>query len=169
MIIGGLAAIARGVVRHTDDADATVWSVDLDLPRLLATLSRRGIVGRITDVEAFAAESQVLLLVHEPTGVPMDITLAWLPFERAALSRAEIVSVAGIHIPIATAQDLIIYKTVAWRDRDKRDVEDLLRLHRGKVDLEYVRETIDAFAQAIDEPERASELEALIARADSEP
>lgn len=168
MIIGGLAVIARGVVRHTDDADATVWAADINLSRLLETLHGRGIVGRIDDVEAFAAQSQVLLLVHEPTGVPIEVSLAWLPFERDALGRAETISVAGVDIPMATAQDLVIYKTIAWRDRDRQDVEALLRLHRRDIDLDYVRARIAEFAGALEEPERLDELEALIARIDRE-
>jgi predicted nucleotidyltransferase len=168
MILGGLAVIARGVVRHTDDADATVWAAGLDLRALLDGLRRRGIVGRIDDVEGFAAQSQVLLLVHEPTGVPMDLSLAWLPFERDALGRAEMVSVAGVQIPIATAQDLIVYKTVAWRDRDRQDVEALLRLHRSAIDLNYIRERVAEFADAIEEPERLAQLDALLRAIDGE-
>ncbi len=168
MIIGGLAVIARGVVRHTDDADATVWAADVDVPRLLRALREHGIVGRIPDVEAFATQSQVLLLVHQPSGVPMDVSLAWLPFERDALARAQTVSVEGVDIPMATAQDLIVYKAIAWRDRDQRDVEELLRLHRSSVDLAYIRDRVVEFAEAIDEPERRGQLDAIVARVDRE-
>ncbi len=168
MIIGGLAVIARGVVRHTDDADATVWASDVDVPGLLRALRSHGIVGRIPDVESFAAQSQVLLVVHQPSGVPMDVSLAWLPFERDALARAQIVSVEGVEIPMATAQDLIVYKAIAWRDRDRRDVEDLLRLHRSSIDLAYIRDRVAEFAEAVDEPERLGQLDAIVARVDSE-
>lgn len=168
MIIGGLAVIARGVVRHTDDADATLWAPDVELPALLRTLSKHGIIARIDDIEAFAAQSQVLLLVHKPSGVPMDVSLAWLPFERDALSRAETVSVGGVEIPMATAQDLIIYKAIAWRERDRRDVEELLRLHRSAVDLSYIRDRVAEFAEAIEEPERLSELDSIVARVDQD-
>jgi predicted nucleotidyltransferase len=168
MIIGGLAVIARGVVRHTDDADATIWAPDVEVGALLDSLRHHGIVGRIDDVEAFAAHSQVLLLVHEPTGVPMEVSLAWLPFERDALGRAETITVERVDIPVATAQDLIVYKTIAWRDRDRHDVEALLRLHRSEVDLDYIRERVAEFAEAIEEPERLAELDALVARVDGE-
>jgi len=167
MIIGGLAAIARGVVRHTDDADATLWAADVDVSRLLDTLRRHGIVGRIDDVQAFAAQSQVLLLVHQASGVPMDVSLAWLPFERDALARAQIVSVGEVDIPMAIAQDLIIYKAIAWRDRDKRDVEELVRLHRSAIDLAYIRDRVAEFAAAIEEPERLAEFEAIVASIDA--
>jgi hypothetical protein len=168
MIIGGLAVIARGVVRHTDDADATVWAANVDVPELLRALCAHGIVGRIPDVESFATQSQVLLLVHQPSGVPMDVSLAWLPFERDALTRAQTVTVEGVDIPMATAQDLIVYKAIAWRDRDQRDVEELLRVHRSSIDLAYIRDRVAEFAEAIDEPERLDQLDAIVARVDRE-
>lgn len=168
MIIGGLAVIARGVVRHTDDADAAVWAADVELPRLIDTLRKHGIEGRIDDVEAFAAQSQVLLLVHRSSAVPMDVSLAWLPFERDAIARAQTVSVGDVDIPMATAQDLIIYKAIAWRDRDKQDIEALLRLHRSAIDLAYIRDRVAEFAEAIEEPERLTQLDAIVARVDRE-
>jgi predicted nucleotidyltransferase len=125
-------------------------------------------VGRIPDVESFAAQSQVLLLVHQQSGVPMDFILAWLPFEREALARAQPVSVDGVEIPMATAQDLIIYKVIAWRERDRRDVEELLRLHRSGIDLDYIRGRVAEFTEAIDEPARLGELDAIVARVDGE-
>lgn len=168
MIIGGLAVITRGVVRHTDDADATVWAADIDVSGLLRALRARGIVGRIPEVEAFATQSQVLLLVHQPSGVPMDVSLAWLPFERDAIARAQTVRVEGVDIPVATAQDLIVYKAIAWRDRDRHDIEELLRLHRSSVDLAYIRDRVAEFAEAIDEPERVNQLDGIVARVDRE-
>lgn len=168
MIIGGLAVIARGVVRHTDDADATVWAPGVDVAHLLTTLRRHDIVGRIKDVESFAVQSQVLLLVHTPSGVPMDVSLAWLPFESDAIARAQTVSVGGIDVPMATAQDLIVYKAIAWRERDKRDIEDLVRLHRSAIDLAYIRDRVREFAEAIDEPERVLDLDAMLERVDRE-
>jgi predicted nucleotidyltransferase len=96
----------------------------------------------------------------------MDVSLAWLPFESDAISRAQLVSVGGVDVPIATAQDLIVYKAIAWRARDKRDIEDLLQLHRSQIDLVYVRDRVREFAEAIDEPERVLELDAMLERVD---
>jgi len=53
---------------------------------LVRALSEEGIRGRIADMEAFAAKSPVLLLVHEPSGTPMEVSLAWLQSEREAVS-----------------------------------------------------------------------------------
>jgi predicted nucleotidyltransferase len=164
MLIGGLAVIARGVPRDTDDIDATVWAPGVELDDLLAALGEEGITGRIPDLDAFARRSQVLLLQHEPTGTPLEISLAWLPFEEEAMARAETLVLGGARLPVAVAEDLVVYKVVAWRDRDRADVERLLAAHRGAIDLDRVRGLVRQFAEALDEPERVAEFERLVRR-----
>lgn len=164
MIIGGIAVIARGVPRQTIDIDATVWGEATSLEDLLAGLEAHAIVPRIPDAEEFARRRQVLLLEHRPTGTTLEISLAWLPFEREAIERAGPVTLRGVEIPVAQAQDLIVYKFVAWRDRDKDDIERLLLLHGGGLDLDRIRHLARQFAEALEEPERLAELEALLRR-----
>ena len=113
MIIGGMAVIARGVSRLTDDVDATIWAEGLEVAAVLDVLGRHGIVGRIPDAADFARTHQVFLLEHEDTGTPMELSLGWLPFEREAMARAEVFELIGVAVPIARAEDLVIYKGVA--------------------------------------------------------
>jgi hypothetical protein len=165
MLIGGIAVIARGVTRNTDDVDATVWASEVTLERLIECLDAEGIAGRIPDLEEFAATRQVLLLRHEASGTPMEVTLAWLPFEREAIGRAEEIDLGGVRLPVAAAGDLIVYKTVAWRDRDRADVERLLRLHGAAIDLDRIRALVAEFAEAIEEPGRIHDFEQLVRKA----
>lgn len=164
MIIGGLAVIARGVPRLTIDIDATVWGNDASLDRLFSELERHHIVPRIEDARKFAEHRQVLLLVHQPTGTPLEVSIAWLPFEEEALQRASPVSFGGVEVPVARPEDLIVYKVVAWRDRDKDDVERLLVLHHDTIDLERVRKLVREFAEALGDPKRVEEFETLLRR-----
>lgn len=164
MIIGGIAVIARGVPRQTIDIDATVAAADLDLDEVLVTLAAHHITPRIENARAFARERQVLLLRHAPTGTPLEVSLAWLPFEMEALARATVVDFGGVRVPVATAEDLIVLKAVAWRDRDRGDIERLLLLHASEVDLDRVRALVAEFAAAIDEPERMGDFDALVRR-----
>jgi len=165
MIIGGIAVILRGVARQTNDVDATVWAEGLDVERVLTTLGRHGIGGRIADVADFARAHQVFLLRHADTATPMELSLAWLPFEQTALRRAETLDVEGLRVPVAAVDDLIVYKSVAWRDRDRADIERLLQLHADRIDLTYVRGAVAEFARVLHEPERLREFERLIERA----
>jgi Nucleotidyltransferase of unknown function (DUF6036) len=164
MIIGGVAVIARGVPRQTIDVDGTVWAEALDLDRLFDALRGHGLVPRIADARDFARQRQVLLLRHEASGTPVEVSLAWLPFEREALERATVEDIAGVSVPVASAEDLIIYKTVAWRDRDRSDVERLLVLYGSEVDLDRIRSIVGEIASVLDEPGRLAEFEAIVRR-----
>jgi hypothetical protein len=163
MIIGGLAVIARGVPRQTVDIDATVAADGLDVEAFLRVLGEQGIVPRIEHALEFARERQVLLLRHDPTGTPLEISLAWLPFELDALARATVISFGGVRVRMATAEDLVVYKAVAWRDRDRADIERLLLIDEH-VDIERVRTLVKQFAEALDEPERLAGFDAIVAR-----
>jgi predicted nucleotidyltransferase len=70
--------------------------------------------------------------------------------------------VEGTALPVANVEDLLVYKAVASRERDQRDIRELLALYSGELDLERVRRIVGEFAEAIDEPERVSTLEQLI-------
>jgi len=164
MILGGIAVIARGVPRLTVDIDATVWGESVALEELFTSLAAQDIRPRIPEAEEFARRRQVLLLVHTPSGTPLEVSVGWLPFEREAILRAETVDFGGVPISVARPEDLIVYKAVAWRPRDQEDVERLLVLHGDQIDLDRVRELVRQFADALGEHERFREFEALVRR-----
>ena len=163
MLIGGMAVIARGVPRLTRDVDATVAGGAMDLAALVAALAAHELVPRIEDAIDFAAAHQVLLLRHAPSGVDVDLSIAWLPFEQEALDAAEQLDVGGVSLPVARPEDLVVYKAVAFRPQDQQDIERLLSLYGGTIDLERVRRIVGEFAIAIDEPDRVRNLDAIIA------
>lgn len=165
MLIGGVAVIVRGVPRQTVDIDATIWAEGLDAEALVGLLARHHIEPRIADALAFARQHQVLLLRHQPSGTPLEVSLAWLDFEREALERATFEDVGGVHLRVATAEDLIVFKAVAWRDRDRADIERLVAAHPEELDLARIRRLVQEFSEALEEPERVAAFEALLTRA----
>lgn len=165
MLIGGIAVIARGVPRTTLDIDVVVQAEHLDLDRALTVFGRHGFTPRIPDARQFAEAHQVILLRHEASGTPVDVSLAWLPFEHEALARATPIDFGGPILPVARVEDLVVYKAVAWRERDRADIERLLAAHPGEVDVARVRSLVATFAALLDAPERVAEFDALLARA----
>ncbi len=165
MVIGGIAVIARGVPRATVDVDATVWGASVSLDDLFATLAHHEILPRIAEAEDFARRRHVLLLQHGPSGTPLEVSLGWLPFELEAMERATRVDLGDLSIPVPQVQDLIVYKAVAWRERDKEDIERLLVLHQNEIDLDAVRDLVRQFAEALEDPKRVEEFEALVQKA----
>jgi predicted nucleotidyltransferase len=103
-----------------------------------------------------------LLLRHAPSGGDIDISLASLPFELETIAAAEQIDIGGVRVPVARAEDLIIYKAVAFRPQDQQDIERLLTLHSKHIDLPRLRRVIDEFAQAMEEPERVKQFDRIV-------
>ncbi len=154
MVIGGIAVVAHGLPRATIDVDATLAAANTDTGNVLRVLERHGFVARIPEAESFARRHQVLLLVHQASGVPLDLTFAWLPFEEEALSRARAVAFPGVDVPVVALDDLLIYKLVASRPRDLDDVERLFAAHRHAVDVDRVSRAIADFSALLDDTSR---------------
>jgi hypothetical protein len=165
MLIGGIAVIACGVPRATRDVDATVSAETGNLEDFLRIFEKHEVGPRIDDAQTFAQANQVLLLRHAPSGVDVDVSLAWLPFELEAIDASDKLLVGEVRVPVARPEDLVIYKAIAWRPQDQQDVERLLTLHGDRMDLVRVRRVVTELAAALEEPERTSELERVIQRA----
>lgn len=165
MIIGGVAVIAAGVPRQTIDIDATILGRQAALEDVISAFERHQIAPRIEDARAFARDHNVLLLVHRPTGVTVEVSFGWLPFEQEALSRSVEIAIGDLAIRVARPEDLIVYKAAAWRDRDRSDIERLLTLHLETVDLRRVRSLVAEIAAALDDPNRIRDFDEIVARA----
>jgi hypothetical protein len=151
MIIGGLAVIAHGHVRTTEDIDVTVSGALVTAQTVIDLAVRHRIRSRIDDPVAFAERTQVLLLVHEPTGVEVDLSLAWIPFEEEALTRRQVVPFGGTTIRVCHPDDLIIYKLVAARPLDLEDARQLVLRHGAALDRERIQRTLAGFDQILDD------------------
>lgn len=102
--------------------------------------------------------------MHADSDTPLDVSLAWLPFETSAIERAETMELGGVQAPVATVDDLLVYKAIAWRPRDRDDIERLVAAGHS-IDVERVQRTVQELAEALEEPERARVFAELIARA----
>lgn len=98
-----------------------VWLPDHDAwPAFLARGASYGIVSRIPDALDFALRSRVLLLRHEGSGIPIDVSLGALPFEENAVRRAVPTDVGGLRVPLPVPEDLLVMKALAHRTRTSR-------------------------------------------------
>jgi uncharacterized nucleotidyltransferase DUF6036 len=136
----------------------------LEPDRILEVAETHGVGSRIQDAARFARVHQVVLLEHKASGVPIDLTLASLPFEERAIKSSHEISYAGVRIRIPEPDDLLVYKLVAARPRDLEDAEKLLLLYGSRLDLDRIRATIREFADALDDPQRLETWDALVAR-----
>lgn len=163
LIIGGIAASILGRPRVTRDVDALVLMDEKDWGGFLTAGSKFGFVARITNPLDFARKAKVLLVRHEPSGIDVDITFGALSFEKEAIANAVWVDIKGVHLPLPTAEDLIIMKAVAHRPRDLADIESIIDAHK-KLNLRRIRRWVREFSTAIEMPEIFNDLEKILVR-----
>ena len=124
-LFGAQAAILRGVVRLTADVDVTVLATQ-PTARIVAALEAASFSLRAGNEDDFVARTRILPMVHDPTGLPVDIVLGGPGLEEEFARRAELIEIGNRKIPVATATDLATMKVIAGRPKDLRDVADLL-------------------------------------------
>ncbi|HSF16204.1 MAG TPA: hypothetical protein VLK65_11695 [Vicinamibacteria bacterium] len=101
---------------------------------------------------------------YEPTGTPIDLSLAWLDFENEAIQASSEIDYADVRIPVAQAEDLVIYKVVAFRPRDIDDAEKLIDLHGRGIRVKRVRRLVQHFCEILEDTARLETLDRLLRR-----
>ena len=140
--VGGVAAIAHGVVRYTNDLDLVMAFDEANLRRGVEALESLGFKAKIpVNAEAFskaenrrrwAEEKQMLVFqmaLFSEDDLPIDIFIE-PPFDfEEEFSRAFRCELApDLFVPVVAVDRLIAMKRVAGRPRDLDDIAQLLRL-----------------------------------------
>jgi predicted nucleotidyltransferase len=160
-LIGGVAVALTANPRMTRDVDALVLLGQTPIDSLLSAASSHGIAPRIEDAQAFAARHNILLLVHEPSGVTIDVSLAVLPFEERAVADAREVEAAGTCVRILRPEDLIVMKAIAHRPLDLHDIDGIAAVS-ADLDRRRVLDELRPFAEALDSPDLVEEVRRLL-------
>lgn len=161
-LIGGVAVALVSRPRTTKDIDVLAFPDEKHLGTFLASGAAHGILPRIAEALAFAARSRVLLLRHDPTGVPIDLALGALGFERDVVGRAARLDLGGFFVPVATPGDLVVLKAIAHRPVDAADIDAILSTH-PEVDVAAARRAVAEFAGLLESPEILEDLDRVIA------
>lgn len=156
--IGGIAVQRWGEPRFTRDADLSLLAGFEGEVRFIDPLLDR-YAPRIGEARAFALENRVLLLRHE-NGTPLDIALAAFPFEQEVIGRAtEFATYVGRPIPVCSAEDLIVYKAFASRDRDWADLEGVVQRQGSAIDRAVVIDRLIPLVEIRGDPSIVPKLE----------
>jgi len=160
--IGGLAVQRWGTPRFTQDVDLTlVTGFGFEEPYVDALLQR--FTGRVRDARNFALQHRVLL-ARTAGGVDLDIALGALSFEDGAVARATPWQVnEQVALTTCSAEDLLVHKVFAGRDRDWADVESILIRQHGRLDLDHVRRELAPLLGFKDDTQAMGRLEQMIA------
>lgn len=135
--IGGLANQRWGDPRMTQDVDLTLLTGFGSEASYVDDLLS-GFAPRIPDARDFALRHRVLLL-SSALGVPIDLSLGAMPFEAAAVERASGWRAGeGLTLLTCSAEDLIVFKAFAGRERDWGDIEGVILRQGPHLDRERI-------------------------------
>lgn len=159
--IGGLAVLRWGEPRITRDVDLTVVTGFGDEEPVVSSLLA-AFPARVADPAPFARETRTLLL-RAANGVPLDVALGALPFEERAAGRASDHRLGvGASVRVCGAEDLVVMKAFAGRDRDWADIEGIARRQGRRLDVELVMRELEPLLAAKEAPADGARLRALV-------
>jgi len=141
--IGGLAVNVWSIPTPTYDIDLCADVTLDDVPALVADLDRAGYVPPTTSwIESIGQARFREFTVHWPFQGGLraaDIFLATDAFQKSALTRRRLVELdAGFEAYVISPEDLLLYKLVAYRNKDRAAIERLLTV-QPTMDWSYVR------------------------------
>jgi hypothetical protein len=135
--IGAIAVQRWGEPRLTQDVDLTVLSgfgPEAEYADALLAAYR----SRIPDAREFAVQRRVVLL-EAASGVPIDVSLGGIPFEERVVERSSPWDIGAAELlATCSAEDLVVLKAFAGRDKDWLDVEGVVTRQGPALDAALV-------------------------------
>lgn len=151
MVIGGLAVGIWGIQRDTRDVDIAVAVDSRAVGPLLSALEPQ-ITWISPEAEELAAATGIIRFRHRST-MTVDLGVSETPYLLGAIERAVDIDVDGRSVKFCTAEDLILHKLLADRDRDRDDIRGVIRRQKKKLDRKYLDPLVHQLAEATTRPE----------------
>jgi hypothetical protein len=166
-IIGGLAVIRWGEPRATQDVDISLLTGLGKEEKIVDGLLSQ-FEGRIPDARQFALENRVLLC-KASNGVPLDVSLAGFPFEEQVVARASNFKFAPrVSLVTASAEDLIVLKAIADRDKDWVDIRGIIERQGEQLEWDYIVRELTTLCELKEDAGPLEHLKALRKEADQD-
>lgn len=150
---GGAHALAYyGTPRATHDIDLNVFVAASRADEVLAVLEAIGVSTAGQQQRAHIDRDGQVRLFWERT--PLDLFFSYDPLHDHSMNRRRRVDFGGDEIHVLSAEDLIVYKIVFDREKDWRDLAEVVFAAGGDLELDYVRGWLDRIIAA-DDPRHA--------------
>ncbi len=161
-LFGAQAAMLHGAARLTADVDATIELAERPVSLLVHALRRHGFEPRIGDADDFVARTSVLPAAHVASGMAVDLVVAGTGIEMLFFERSGRHTIEGVSIPVASAEDIVVMKVLAGREKDLEDVAAIIAAQGAGLNLALVRTTLSELEQALDRRDLLPLLERLV-------
>lgn len=150
MVIGGFAVSLLGRHRATKDIDAVAVIPNESWRPFVASGKKFHFQPRVKDWYPLAQQTMVILLEHNPSRTPIDLSVGGTEFEQQAIAHAEPTMLKRLKVPLVRVSDLLVFKAIARRPVDWADIDNLLTTH-SLVDHKYVEGWLSQFADILED------------------
>jgi hypothetical protein len=156
-VMGGVAVSFWGLPHFTHDIDVAVGVSATDTRAFLEGLEGEGYIVpdpfRTGWTDRLAGTRTLVVKRFAGGHVwDVDVFLEESDFVRSVLVRRQLVDLDGRLTPLVSVEDLVLFKLLAWRDKDRGHLHDLL-LVVGELDQAYLL----AWADRLDVRDRLAE------------
>ena len=104
-----------------------------------------------------------MILIQTQSGIALDIGMGALEFEVDSVQRASIWKISELFsIRTCTADDLVVHKAFASRDRDWLDVEGILMRQGKKLNLPQIFAALRPLVELKEDPDILPRLECMM-------
>jgi hypothetical protein len=163
-LFGAQAVIVWGRPRLTADVDVTVALAPAEVERILPPLEAASFDPRPEHPSDFVLKTRILPLIHQPTGIPVDLVFAGPGLEMEFLENAREIDISGLEIPVISPEDLVIAKVLAGRPKDMEDAESVVAEQADALDLGRIRHWLGRLEEALDRRDLLPEVECMVER-----
>ena len=96
---------------------------------------------------------QLRELLQSGRGVGLDVALGGLPFEERCVQRASLCELdEGCVLTVCSAEDLVVHKAFAGRDRDWSDVDTIIRRQGAKLNQRQIFDELTPLVALKEDP-----------------
>ena len=155
-VFGAQAVNLHGFPRATADLDLTIELGKLSIADLIARLTKAGFELRFAD-PAFVQASRVIPIVHQASGLPIDLVIGGPGLEQRFLDEVELHSIERRTIPVLSVENLIVTKLLAGRPKDLEDVRELLAVRGRELAIARIEELLSLLERALDQSDLRSQ------------
>ncbi len=150
MVMGGQAVLLYGEPRLTRDIDIALGIGVEGLSNVKKIIRTMGLKILVKNDKDFVAKTMVLPVLDRESGIRIDFTFSYLPYERQAIERAKDIKLGRTSVRFSSLEDLVIHKVIAGRARDLDDIRSIL-LKNPKYDSRYIEKWLAEFDQSLGE------------------
>ena len=147
-LIGGIANQIWGQARFTYDIDIKVFVPDTNYRDVRETL-----ISAFPESGRPELPMNPLIVSVKIHTVIVDFLLTTPGYEEQIVTRAVPSNIADVPVWVCSAEDLIIQKALANREKDWQDIEGVVIEQQSRLDRHYIEDWLTQFADILEKPE----------------